>query len=250
MSDGGFLLWGCDGELKGNEHRLQWRLPLFTRDGDETVYAARRLDWSPALLDSDVLRFPVERARDYGERLELASPMNVVSGQYVVLLGPELIDNMKRSITGVAMPHRTTESGFGVLLMRQEELNAYMRAIEERAREDFDFALRQHILPVAAAANAVMRNAGGGDLRPQIIRTLALHWVIGDADAYRRTLRLGEVRLRDNAEQLKSEMLEHLDFIRAERSYPLQWMRLANLKRHSAQRNVSGQKRWRRRVRN
>lgn len=42
-----FRLWGFDGELKGNEERLQARLPMFTRNGSDDVLLARKLEWSP-----------------------------------------------------------------------------------------------------------------------------------------------------------------------------------------------------------
>src|SRR3712207_5251430 len=111
MSSNAFLVWGFDGELKGNEDRLQARLPMFRAEGESEVFLARTLDWSPALRDTEVVRIPAERAAEYGERLESDVAVRIEPGQYVVVFGPRMQERLlARNIPVIVYP---AQGGFG-----------------------------------------------------------------------------------------------------------------------------------------
>jgi hypothetical protein len=224
MMNSAFTLWGFDGELEGNEHRLQARLPLFTRDREPgVVHVARVLDWSPALPSTDVLSVPESRAGEYGQALEPVSsdpdagsqlmdrsydrPV-IVPGQFVVVTGPELIVKLEES--GIHEYNGQVGWYGRVALMTLPELEAYAKSLEAKARVRFDREVGTgDVTPAAKAALAVMRNVGVGDLRNHLLRTLVAHWLEGETDQYRRVMRMAEVRLHDDSERLDKEVRQH-----------------------------------------
>lgn len=214
MSSNPFQVWGFDGELKGNEDRLQARLPMFRAEGESEVFLARTLDWSPALRDTEVVRIPAARAAEYGERLESEVAVRIEPGQYVVVFGPRMRERLlARNIPVIAHP---AQDGFGFSVLPPTTFNAYAALIEKRARREFDAAVASGgVTDSAYDALAIMRNSGTGQLRDHLLRTLVLHKLTGDADQFRRVLRLASRRLRDEPERLKKAVDEHLEFVRS-----------------------------------
>jgi len=214
MSSDTFRLWGFDGELKGNEERLQARLPMFTREGSDEVFLANKLDWAPELPVSDVVRMSVEQAEEAGERLEVrGSALAITPGRYVVVAGPKMRRHMFQ--LGMLWLGHPVQDGFNVKLMDGAFFKHYSAGLEKLAMRKFDIAIASGKASDAArVALAVMRNVGADSVRPQLVRTLALHFLAGETDQYLRVLRLGAKRLQDDPEQLKKEMLEHLEFVK------------------------------------
>jgi hypothetical protein len=239
MSTAAFSLWGFDGELAGNENRLQHRLPLFTRAGDtEHVYVPRVLHWSETLPEDEVLRVPVAEAARYGEELrsELEKPMKIFagparaklkkpfylftlgdvpvrSGQYVVVMGREFLANA-RAISLIMLKGRTAR-GAGVQMMNESTVDAMANRLEIAARQRFDREISgMTVTPTAHAALAVMRGTGTGDLRNHLLRTLVVHRLEGDTDQYRRVLRLASVRLKDSENRLEEDLERFLNLTR------------------------------------
>jgi len=88
--------------------------------------------------------------------------------------------------------------------------------IERSARNRFDAAIGNgKVDATAREALAVMQTVGVDNLRPQLVRTLALHFLAGETDQFVRVLRLGAKSLREDPARLKQEMHEHLQFVQA-----------------------------------
>jgi hypothetical protein len=214
MNGGEFVLWGIDGELKGSEHLLQMRLPMFTRPDDrDVVYLARRVDWSPELPETDVVRMSADRAAECGDRV-VTTEQSITPGQLVVVLGPELLRNL-RKIGAPPSFGSETPGGFFVIPMESNEAELYATLYESLARRRFDREIAQGtVTDEARAALAVMRNVAVGDLRNHLIRTLVAHRLDEDTDQYRRVLRLAQRRLRDSAAILEDEVQRHMELSR------------------------------------
>src|SRR4051794_39652700 len=135
-----FRLWGFDGELKGNEERLQARLPMFTRNGSDDVFLARKLDWSPDLPESDVLRMTADEAEEAGERLNVRwlTPPQVVPNRYVVVTGRTFSRRLRR--LGITWHGTAVQDGFSVQLMPAVRFDICALLIESSARNQFDGA--------------------------------------------------------------------------------------------------------------
>jgi hypothetical protein len=214
MNNGAFLLWGIDGELQGSEHLLQMRLPMFTRAGEDgVVYIARHVDWSPALLESEVVRVSPELAAECGDRLDIV-PMLIAPGQFALVIGPEL----RRNISRIGIPpfrDAVDANGFSVLVRGVAAAERLAKDLEARARRVFDREIAAGVVTKKArAALAVMRNVAVGDLRAHLLRTLVMHFLNADTDQYRRVLRLAEQRLHDSATVIEREVRQQLDLSR------------------------------------
>lgn len=215
MTSGEFVLWGIDGELKGSEHLLQIRLPMFVRDGEERfVYLARRVMWSPELREDAVVRVPRDRAAEYGDPLDIGRTV-IEPGHFTVVVGPELRKNLAAIEYHLPAGPAQTSDGFAVFVREVDAAEDLATDIEKWARRVFD----QHIAggfvtDGARAALAVMRNVSVGDLRAHILRTLLVHFLDGDTDRYRRALRLAQTRLRDSAEVLEREVVQQYELSR------------------------------------
>ncbi|HYI09999.1 MAG TPA: hypothetical protein VEK57_13145 [Thermoanaerobaculia bacterium] len=215
MSSQTFRLWGFDGELRGNEERLQARLPMFTREGSDEVYLAKKLDWSPKLPQSDVVRMNTERAEEVGERLDLtARELPVHPSRYVVIAGPlfqRYVAGLGISWWGIIL----AQSGVAVQMMPAEDFDLLAQVVHGHAMGQFDASIAAGtVTDRTRLVLTVMRNVGIDNVRAQLVRTLALHFLAGETDHFLRVLRLGAARLQESPERLKKEMQEYLDFVR------------------------------------
>jgi hypothetical protein len=161
-----------------------------------------------------VVRILPERAAQYGERLASGVAVRIEPGQHVVVFGPRMRERLlARNIPVVAQP---AQDGFGFAVMRPETFKAYATILERRARREFDAAVAcGAVTDTARDALAIMRNSSVGQLRDHLLRTLVLHRLSGDVDQFRRVLRLASRRLRDEPEQLKKAVDEHLEFVQS-----------------------------------
>jgi hypothetical protein len=215
MNSDVFLLWGIDGELRGSEHLLQMRLPMFTRAGEDgVVYIARHVQWSPALLDSEVVRVSPERAAECGDRLDIP-PTPIAPAQFAVVIGPELRRNLAALIRVPVSRDAVDRNGFSVLVRNVADAERLAKDLEARARRVFDRETASGVVTKKArAALAVMRNVAVGDVRAHLLRTLVMYFLDTDTDQYRRVLRLAEKRLHDSAAVIEREVRQQLDLSR------------------------------------
>src|SRR6185295_13295538 len=90
-----FRLWGFDGDLEGEEARLQGRLPFFQARSDPRVFAARRTDWDFSSQENLIAFSSEAEAERYGTRLQLDRSRRVSPGQLVILCGPGFVSDLR-----------------------------------------------------------------------------------------------------------------------------------------------------------
>jgi len=213
------ILWGFDGELAGNESRVQGRLPFFRLPEDQRVYAARTAHWSLEPLESLTVFGTGEEAQGFGTRLELQEPLVVSPGQLVVLFGPAFVRNLhlvdaeaSDRIGIFDLPE--TSLGFRIVLLAVADFEKLAQAISSWAKVAFDREIHdsrgEEVSARAAAALALLRNTGFTPAHDQMIRTLLAERLRLDPDAYRKSLKLGAVRLEMTAEALEADADRHL----------------------------------------
>lgn len=214
---GEFQIYGFQGELRGNERRLQRRLPLFFRIGDERhVYVPRVLDWAPLLLKNDILRVPVEEASEYGEYVDLQQP--VESGEYVVVMGPEWVKATE--LMGILTEELSQQvDGFAYMVTIEPFVDVIIEVADRLARQLFDSEIAAGaVSDRARAALTVMWGISSPDYRGVVVRDLAGAYVARDPDRFRRLLRIAAARLDDDVRLIKAEVLDYIAVVQGNRT--------------------------------
>jgi hypothetical protein len=217
----GVYAWGIDGDLRGNEARMQGRLPFLTQVDDARVFAARTTNWD---LDSkqNLVVFQTEaEAAQHGTQLFSQSKTAILPGQLVVLFGPRFVTN----ILAIEEPHlsawmearKSAQSGFRIVHLRTEDFENLARSISEVAKKCFDREVQrlggEKLSEKASAALEVLRNTGHAPVYDQAIRALVAEWIQQKPDLYRKTLKLTALRLRKSPEALEQDAKRHLDIL-------------------------------------
>jgi len=218
------LLWGIDGDLRGNEDRLMARLPILRFEDDGRLAVARTRQWSRAAERTLTWLASEEQAEEAGTRLDLPIPTPIESGQIVAVFGrhyraqsatayaqcmPILADELARH-GAVARGTRTyfyVDDAVVVEQMAPEVYDDVAAALAACAKRAFDAAMRaagtNRVPPEAEAALRVLRGTPGARLDDQIVRQLVVARLQCDADRYRRTLELGALRLHEAPETIE-----------------------------------------------
>lgn len=209
-----FVIAGFQGELLGNEKRVQRRLPLFARAHDgRVIFVARHLDWTDELRETDVLRVSADRAPEYGEVVKTDQPIK--PGQYVIVMGPEFIKATMVITKTLTDEQSSAIDGFSYQPMSESVFENFVSIGDRAARAAFDSELAAGVTTDAArAALLVIWGIGTRDYRGAVIRDLAAAYLAPDADRFRRLMRIASARLGDTPEKIKAEMIDYLAIIR------------------------------------
>lgn len=211
-------LWGIDGDLRGNESRMQACLPFLVRAGDPRVFAARGADWDLATGASLSIFPSEEEAARHGTGLSLPKQIRVRPGQLVVLFGPEFFRNLQLlkhpEISRWAAPLEPTPEGFRIGCLEVDNYERLAREISHIAKDVFDHEIEDlfgiKLSERAEAALAVLRNTGYALFFDQAIRTLVAEKISRKPDAYRKTLKLASLRLKVTPQALEQDVQRYL----------------------------------------
>ena len=212
MSKDVATLWGIDGDLAGEEDRLQGRLPLFRVD--DRIYAARRADWS--LQDDSVDELTAAEAVDRGTAMPFAENLPVASGEFVVVSGPHFNQWCCDVALDIMLPPAVrSEEGFEVRTMTVNDYQLTAELLTSSARKTFDTELRAHrdVTLRAQSALDVLRNTGASDPRSMYIRSIAAARLACDPDAVRRLSKLAQIRLHTDAVGLQADVDDYLSVV-------------------------------------
>jgi hypothetical protein len=219
MSEENLFVWGIDGELAGNEARLMACLPFFTREGTPGVFAARALDWSVDPERNLVHLASEEEALTLGDKLTLPSPFPIVPGFLVAVIGPMLVQSlMVLSETGswgidIRQSFMPSAEGFYVTsshLVYYEWLGSHL-ASSAKAAFDQEISANQGatVTPAAEAALSVLKGNPFAKLEELVVRRLIAARIKKDADAYRTTMELASLRLKETPKKVEELVESH-----------------------------------------
>lgn len=214
---GEFEVRGFQGELRGNERRIQRRLPIFSRVGDDQyVYVPRMIHWNPRQLEDDALRVSVGEISFYGESVDLRTPIE--PGEYLAIMGPEWV-KATMVMSGTLTDEQAQQiGGFTYQTMNERVFNAFVKVGDQAARQVFDGELASgSVGERARAALDVLWGIGSPDYRGVVIRDLAAAYLGRDPDRFRRLLRIATARLDDDVRTIKSEVLDYIAVVQRDR---------------------------------
>lgn len=220
------LVWGIDGELSGNEARLMACLPFFTREGTPGVLAARALDWS---IDPErnLLHIASEdQALELGDKLTLASPLQARPGALVVVVGPNVLQNMipLLNYSGVwaleselRLSVLASPEGFRAICLdpaAYEQIGCRLAAI---AKTGFDKEIGKYgsgaDISILEAALSLLKGSAFTKVEELAVRRLIVARIKKDADAYRTALELAAIRLKETPEKVNQMVESHFKIL-------------------------------------
>lgn len=215
-----YYLWGIDGDLRGNEVRMQGCLPFFRHRGDEAIFAARRASWNFETKEDLSVLPSAEEARGLGTQIESKRRIAVSPGQLVVVFGPEFYAGLRQTdpeLIGRLGELELIQMEFRVGCLQVEQFEKLAQLVSLRAKDIFDREISRFlgskVSDRAASALTVLRNTGYALPHDQTIRTLVAERLRRNPDRYRKSLKLGALRLQKPPEELEAEVRQYLDIL-------------------------------------
>jgi hypothetical protein len=219
MSEEKLLIWGIDGELAGNEGRLMACLPFFTREGTPGVFAARALDWSVDPERNLVHLANEEQALALGDKLAFYGPLEARPGFLVVVIGPMLMDSLEilpeagNLFDDLALSCISTAEDFYFMSLdpaAYETLGLRMASLA-KATFDREISVNQGAIVTrdAEAALSVLKGNPFPKLEELVVRRLIAARIKKDADAYRTTMELAALRLKETPKKVEELVENH-----------------------------------------
>jgi len=208
--DSALILWGIDGDLRGNENHLLSAWPFVRIASDpSSVFTARGASWNLATSVAVHRLESEELAQERGTRLHAAEYVNIQPGGIVGIMGPRFLDDL--SSLSIDINHNglvwvKVQDGFVISSVQLSRWQEFTRSVSAASKALFDSEFAHfngkgssHKL---SAALALLRGNPATKADEQIIRTAAYAKVNRDSDAFRRLVDSATDRLNCTASEV------------------------------------------------